>query len=412
MHRSLKLPRGVRRHGAGWQARVSVAGAGRAVAQFDLATSFETMADWQEDERYRLRKELRTRNPLAGATRGSFAEDVTTYLAAIAAMPDLARRTKDLYLWVAEFGTRRRATITATDIRTVRDRWLTVGPKMMYRKKTPDTPAHWEAVAIPLAGSTVNHRLRALSNVWTVLDGRRAPNPVREVPEADEAPQLPRALPYDAIARALAALPDRGRGTRHEKRPTVSLTKLRLAVMMWTGLPQKGLAALTPAHIDLEAGTLLTTARRKGAGVGPALLPLLPQAVDALRAFAAADAWGSFSTSSMRTSWRLAAKKADLPTGTRPYDLRHSYGTAVFLASGSLEAAGGLLQHADARTTRRYGLAAVRPVLAAALARWPHTPPAGPVAGPGPSDEGGKQAENRGRARSKTVTRKGRNRRK
>jgi integrase len=174
--------------------------------------------------------------------------------------------------------------------------------------------------------------------------------------------------------------------------------------MAWTGLSQKALAALQPSQIDLVAGTLLTTARRKGAGVAPALLPLLPQAVTALRAFAAANAWGPFSAASMRKSWLRAAAAAGLPPGTRPYDLRHSYGTAVFLASGSLEATGALLQHADARTTRRYALAAVHPVLTAALGRWPHTPQAGPVVGPAPPEDIGKQAANDGSERPSVET--------
>lgn len=423
MHRSLKPPPGVRRHGAGWQARVSVAGAGRSVQQFELATSFETMAEWQEDERYRLRKDARTRNPLAGATPGSFAQDVTTYLAAIAAMPDLARRRKDLYLWVAEFGTRRRATITSTEIRTVRDRWLTVGPKMVYRKKTTDTPAHWEAVTTPLAGSTVNHRLRALSNLYRVLDASADPpkrNPVRAVPEADETPALPRMIPLEKIEALLAALPDRGQGLRHQPRSPVSLTKLRLRVLTWTGLDPAQLIALPRAAVDLDAGTMQTAPRKKGAGAAPVLLPLLPQAIDAFRDYDAAGLWGrAFSTDSVLKSFKRAAQAVGLrPAGVRVKDLRHSFGSRVFLSSGNLRAVGELLQHQDDRTTRRYTLAAVNPVLTAAL-RPLHpvtpradTPSVGPIAGPAPPDDTGKQAEISGSARKKTEAVRVKNRRK
>jgi integrase len=361
---------GVRRHGAGWQVRVAVAGAGRSAAQFPLDTPHAELRAWQEDERHRLRLVARRQGGRGRAAAGTFAADARTYLAAVAAMPDIKRRRKDIALWIAEFGERRRHSITAAEIRAVRDRWLTVGPKHVYRKATRDRPGRWEPVATPLAGSTVNHRLRALSNLWTVLDGRRAPNPVREVPEADETPAAPRAIDYATIARILAALPDRARAGRGEKRGTVSLTKLRLRVMAYTGLPPAQLMALTPAHVDLEGATLLVDERSKGKGVAAARLPLLPEAVAALRDFAAAGAWGKFSTSAVRTSFLRAAKKVCTLPGLRPYDLRHSFGTAVFLASGSLHAAGELLRHADKRTTRRYTLAAVNPVLTAALGTW------------------------------------------
>jgi Site-specific recombinase XerD len=72
----------------------------------------------------------------------------------------------------------------------------------------------------------------------------------------------------------------------------------------------------------------------------------------------------------VRKSFLRAVKSVSTLTGLRPYDLRHSFGTRVFLTSGSLHAAGELLQHADKRTTKRYTLAAVNPVLTAALGTW------------------------------------------
>lgn len=391
-------PPGIRRHGAGWQVRVSVAGVGRSTKQFALEESFDRMVEWQEDERYALRKETRTRDPFVGAKRGTFADDARRYLDAVAALSTIEERRRDIALWVAEFGPRRRASITAAEIRAVRDRWLTVGPKMVYRKPTRDLPGLWEARPLPLSGSTVNHRLRALSNLWTVLDGRRAPNPVRDVPEADETPELPRDLPYDLIQRILDALPDRGRGLRHQKRATVSLTKLRLRVMAWTGLAHKQLTALKREHVDLEAGTLLTW-RKKGKGVEPERLPLLPEAVEALRAFFAAGAEGPFHASSMRQSFLRAVAKVEPLPGVRPYDLRHSFGARVYRVTGNLQVVAELLRQTDLRTTRRYALAAVNPVLTAALAHWRDTPHAGPGAGPAPSEKSGKPEEKSGEER-------------
>jgi integrase len=46
-------------------------------------------------------------------------------------------------------------------------------------------------------------------------------------------------------------------------------------------------------------------------------------------------------------------------TGLRPYDLRHSFGSAVYAATGDLRAAQQLLGHASQRMTDRYTLSAV-----------------------------------------------------
>ena len=65
-----------------------------------------------------------------------------------------------------------------------------------------------------------------------------------------------------------------------------------------------------------------------------------------------------FSTSSAWMSFQRACAKLGL-TGLRPYDLRHSFGTAVYAASGDLRATQQLLGHASRSTTDRYTLAAV-----------------------------------------------------
>jgi integrase/recombinase XerC len=295
----------------------------------------------------------------------------------------------DIQEWVDRFGSRRRQTITSQEIWAIRDQWLTVGPKWVYRKLT----GQWEAVATPLSGSTVNHRLRALSNLYRVLDGPLKPNPVRAVPEAVESPALPRMILPEKIAALLAALPDRGKPRRHARRPAVSATKIRLRIMAWTGLAPAQLVALRRLDVNLEAGTVQTAQRRKGTGAEPVLLPLLPQTVDAFRDYDAAQLWQQgFSTSSVSKSFKIAAKKVGLPPSVRVYDLRHSFGSRVFLSSGNLAAVGELLQHQDPRTTRRYLLAAVNPVLTAAIAPLrpqPETPAAGPQAGPRGADESG-----------------------
>ena len=81
-----------------------------------------------------------------------------------------------------------------------------------------------------------------------------------------------------------------------------------------------------------------------------------------------------FSTSSLHKSWLLAqANAGSSPEGgstvpVRPYDLRHSFGSAVYAASGDQYAVQQLLGHAQSRTTERYTLAAVSGRLKAVVA--------------------------------------------
>ena len=94
-------------------------------------------------------------------------------------MPTYKERAAHLALWCAEFGPRNRHTITSVEISTVISRWLTAG----------------------LAASTVNNRRAALQSLWTVLDGKAAPNPVDESEKPREPEPEARALSYSRILR-------------------------------------------------------------------------------------------------------------------------------------------------------------------------------------------------------------------
>jgi site-specific recombinase XerD len=54
----------------------------------------------------------------------------------------------------------------------------------------------------------------------------------------------------------------------------------------------------------------------------------------------------------------------------RPYDLRHSYATALLASTQDLRTTQRLMLHSDPRTTERYARAAVDPVLVSALERF------------------------------------------
>ena len=261
--------------------------------------------------------------------------------------------------WVQVFRHRPRQSIRPHEIRAQRDRWLTEPRTDQRGRPRP-----------PYAAGSVNKRLRALSNLWRVLDGRHAPNPVREVPEADEIEGAPRALPYPVIRAILDAMPD-------------CQTKARLAVLAWTGLAHVQMSGLRPEDVDWEGRSLWIRGRRKGAS-GKVRKghrkPITDEAIAELRRFDELDCWGGFSQGSMRNSLARACRRVERRCKTdgvevdlsrvRPYDFRHSYATAILASTQDLRTTQRLMLHSSIQTTERYARAAVDPMLVAALERF------------------------------------------
>jgi len=352
-----KQPKGIRRIATGWQAYIRIAGRFRSKV-FPLATSIGHMRRWREDQRVRHRLGAALPPPTAGELGSTLIEDIAAYLEQVATMPTLAWRKADLLLWIHALGADRdRRSITAGEIRAQLERWRAAG----------------------YAANTVNHRRTALMHLWTVLDGRSAPNPARDVPrytdDSKDAP--PRALSPAALAAVFAEMGE-------------SQTRARLELMRWTGWPQKQMARMEPGAIRWDEAVYVLP-RRKGRGAAGVWLPLLPQAWAALREFKRLGCWGPFSTSSARKSFALAARKArrtlaaayarrtiDRAEARRlrlellsvtPYQLRHSFLTLIAATTQDDRAVQTLAQHADIRQTHRYTKATADPRAAAALAK-------------------------------------------
>lgn len=362
---------GIRRHGAGWQVCAKFRGE-RLFQQFPIEAALSEMLEWQQDTVAELRLQIRDR-----PTGGTFAADCDKYLSipSVRAMPTYVERKQHIEEWVDVFGPRRRRTIRSFDIEQQCARLAEDG----------------------YAASSINKRLRALSNVWTKLDGRRAPNPVREVTEFEEPDPEARALPYELIEAIIDAMPETAVGVKKDGTRTTgknvareNKTKARLRVMAYTGLSQKQLGLLQASDVDLEAGTMRLVARRKGRKLQrasdralPQLVPLVPQAIDAFRTFAALNCWGPFSNSTMHRGFQSVCRQLGL-TGLKPYDLRHSAATAVYRATRDLRATGALLGHRSERTTLRYTMAAVAPHISEAIEKFGAALPrkAGPAVDP------------------------------
>lgn len=321
-----KIP-GLRSHGSGWQTYCQVNGTFRS-ASWPKDTPVATMTAW-------LREQRAGKTPTR-AGRDSFDHDARVYLQHVQALPTYAQRVTHIALWQAVFRGWRRRSITSADIRGQRDRWLKAG----------------------LAPHTVNLRLRALSNLWTVLDGRRAPNPVREVPEAPEPDPEPRALPYWLAERIVQSFP-----------ATAPLEIAQAQLMITIGLAPVELSRLLPRH--WQGTTLFVQGRRKGQGGASRTIPLSEAAQAALRAFSEARGWGQRPGKPFYRIFRTACQRvARDPLVIDParrrqlaqvaaYDLRHTYATQLYLESGDAHAAAFLLGHRSSTTTARYITAAL-----------------------------------------------------
>jgi hypothetical protein len=77
----------------------------------------------------------------------------------------------------------------------------------------------------------VKHHRTALFALFTALDGKDAPNPLRDVKPLRTDDPEPRAIPYAIIDAILDAMPNCGRADRGKKRGEDSKTKARLKVM-------------------------------------------------------------------------------------------------------------------------------------------------------------------------------------
>lgn len=410
MSRKIK---GERRHGAGWQVYTRV----RGKLLTDQLPNTATPKD-RRDRREELRKDYLRTLP-AKTARGTFAADIVTYLKTLADRPKLQRaRAVQLAWWAARFGHRARHAIARAE-------WMA---------------ALADLVVAPIAIGTRRGRVRSVSNVrhyrtavfhlFTTLDGKDAPNPFRDIPAPRPPDAEPRGLPYALIEAIFDAMPDRRYGKkltqadvaliavalqfapatnlsaiareykvsetmirkirdgRYQQRfDAAALTKARLRVAAYVGLPKAQIERLKPEHVDFDGMTILVLGRKKGKGTRTTRLPLLEQGADALRLFFASGAVGkTYSASSAARSWwrgirtmvdRVAltdwrAAKAALDTlqafKARPHDLRHSFLTGFYMQTGDIRATQGMAQHADGRMTHRYTLAAVDPRLKALTA--------------------------------------------
>ena len=345
-----KLPKGIRITGGRYQAYVRVNGRLK-TKTFPLGTMLVKMQHWREGARVALREGTYT-----NTTGTTLAVDAQRYLALVEGMTTFDDREYHIDQWVNALGHRPRASIQPFDIQQQLELW----------RKTGSSDGG------PLAPATLNLRRTALQSLYTTLDGKHMPNPVRGVaPYREE--ELPLDLPtHDEAQRAIAALwPRKYRPT---KRPP--LTQARLWVLYWTGWPSSTLKRVEPRHIDEARMTVLLHGRRKGGGTKPHERPVSPQAMAALKLLKKLGGLGDFDGPGLNHALKRGCDAATPPVRHfRVYDLRHLFGTTLSRHSKDERGVSELMGHADPRQTRRYTRHAAseraRSTLAEALIGFP-----------------------------------------
>jgi integrase len=287
------------------------------------------MKQWRESQRVKAREAPSTPK----GARGTLAADVTHYLKLVATMPSLSDRARDLHSWVDVLGMRPRHRLTRDDYRLVLNEWRLTGKQ-----------------GKPLAASTVNHRRTALMHLYTVLDGKGAPNPLRDIPPFHEPPPEPRDL---SISTALTLI--------DSMKPSKS--RARLKVLAWTGIRGNSeLGKMKPEHVDLARGVCWVPTGKRGK---PRELVLNAEGIAAWEEFIERKAWGTYSGASLKNAFRRAVtalneRRAKLTpplpplVGVRVYDLRHTIATAMRRAGADLADIQAHLGHTSPRMTQRY----------------------------------------------------------
>lgn len=285
---------------------------------------------------------------------GKFADDARAYLESVKAMPSYSDRAQHIEEWIEVFGDRPRSAIGPDEIAAQLHRWRTETRTIVHTRRATQKPAKTSQRV--LSASAVNKRRTALMHLFSVLDGKAAQNPVKDVPKFREPDPRPRGERLATIRALFAAMGD-------------TPNRARAQVIAYTGIPHAQLKRLTASDVDFDAARAFVEGRRKGAGTQARAVPLIPAAVEAFRALHRHEAWGNFSNSSLRKAIRTACKKAQVPVITT-YDLRHFFGTQVYRTSGDIRATQALLGLSSPALANRYSLAAVDPRAIAALKQF------------------------------------------
>lgn len=320
-----RLEEGIYQDAYGLSATVKVAGVQRE-GRWPLDTDREILRRWRIQKRAELDTDRETRPKLP---RGLLQVDGEQWIQRKAGMACFKSDRCHLRAWYPVLGKRSRTVIDREMVATVIASWRGAG----------------------VAPRTIRHRVRLLRECYQGIDGPKAKTPVDDIALGEMPRPEPTAVPV-AVIRAVA----KRLKTAAASSPSVAKHYARFLVRATTGQRPVQIGRAVPADVNLRQKIWYV---RTSKGGHPIPLPLNAGMLAAWRAFAKADAWGPFDTST-------AAKVLHdhgWPKGTRPYDLRHTFAIDLLLSGADLGDVQGVLGHSQIQTTRSH----YAPILTARL---------------------------------------------
>lgn len=343
MRHDSDLPQGIRYTSSGFQSYrwrkdpTKPRGGYQASKRWPRHTSIPKMQAWQKEQ------ELRGKRPdlfVEEVKEGSaFADRVREYLLTdkVQRMATKGERELHMHEWSVRFGHREPETIEPHEIQKALDE---------LRSR--------------MSGGTVNKRRTALMDFYTLTYGRHKANPVKGTTKYDETEPEPRAPAMANVLKMINAIPSDS--------DYAIKCRARLKVIAWTGWPHRQIKELKEGDLPhWKKGTAYIGRRWKGRGAAARWLPLLPEAVKALREFHTADAYGHFSNSPLRRKVKYTCRRLKIPY-IRPYDLRHFFGTLIATLTQDERALKELMLVTSDKVIKRYTMAATNPRVQAAVA--------------------------------------------
>ena len=309
--RRKRVSEGIYEDQYGLAATVKVRGRQQEV-RFPPGTSLKTI----QAERNRLKAAMQTR---PSAERHTLSYDAQRYLEQVAPFVGMRNRRQEIGVWLPKFG----------------------------HLRTLSLPSHVNALNAQLrewravrAASTVNHWRNALTNLVKVLYGRRAAAELVDLDRFRPPPPEPRWVERDHIIDVLRELP---KDTK---------TAARLTLMHWTGMRPSQMGRLKREDFRLDQDPpFVAVPRGKGGRIAP--VPLVRDALAAVRRFIAADAFGEWSCSSANRALRRAAERAGRPPFT-VYQIRHSFAAALRRTGTDLADIKNMYGHTNVEITEIY----------------------------------------------------------
>jgi site-specific recombinase XerD len=209
---------------------------------------------------------------------------------------------------------------------------------------------------------TIARRVAALRRYfsWAIRNGASKTNPTDAVHTPTVKGRLPRPLDAETVGRLVSSEDEDAPEWRRARDRVV------LEILYGSGLRVSEVCGLTLQSVSSDGSSL----RVMGKGSKERMVPLSAPATEAIRRWltvrheVAGDATGSSlvlsargNALSRRDCTRLldeACVRADIPGGTHPHALRHSFATHLMDNGADTRSIQELLGHSDASTTQRY----------------------------------------------------------